>query len=257
MQVSLTARTTMSAEQRRRVTRRLEALEPLASSPILAAYVRIDRDDNPSIARPCHAEGEIDVNGHRIRAHVAGASTEMAIDDLGDHLERQLRRLAERRITRRRETGEAQPGEWRHGDLPTQRPEYFPRPPEQRQVVRRKTFALEPMTPLQAAADMVDLDHDFYLFHDVRTDDDAVVHRLREDGRLGLIEAGESAPETDRRWLVVEPNRFSEPVVLEAAIEEMTGIDHRFLYFVDADRARGAVIYRRYDGHYGLIEAQP
>lgn len=26
-----------------------------------------------------------------------------------------------------------------------------------------------------------------------------------------------------------------------------------FLFFLDADRGRGAVLYHRYDGHYGLI----
>jgi ribosome-associated translation inhibitor RaiA len=256
VQVSVTARTMMSEKQKRHAAQRLEALEPLAASPVPGAHVRIDRDDNPSIALPYHAEGEIDVNGHLVRAHVVGPSADVALDGLGDPLERRLRRVAERRVTRHRETGEAERGEWRHGDLPTQRPEFFPRRPEERQVVRRKTFALEPMTPLQAAADMVDLDHDFYLFHDARTDDDAVVHRLRDYGRLGLIEPAASAPTTDRRWLVVEPNRFAEPVGRETAIEKMNVVGHRFLHFVDADTERGTVIYRRYDGHHGLIEAR-
>jgi ribosome-associated translation inhibitor RaiA len=256
MQVAVTARTTMSPEQKRRATQRLEALEPLASGPVLGAHVWVDRDDNPSIARPYHAEGEINVNGHLVRAHVVGPSTDVALAGLCDRLERQLRRLADRRVTHRRETGEAQPGEWRHGDLPAQRPEFFPRPPEERRVLRRKTFAVEPMTPMQAAADMVDLDHDFYLFHDARTGNDAVVHRLRDDGRLGLIESAATAPSTGHRWLVVESNRFSEPVALPTAIEEMNAVDHRFLYFVDRDSGRGNVIYRRYDGHYGLVEAR-
>ncbi|HEU4975699.1 MAG TPA: HPF/RaiA family ribosome-associated protein [Baekduia sp.] len=257
MQVSVTARTPISPEQQRRAVERLEALEPLAASPVLAARVRIDRDDNPSIARPYHAEGEIDVNGRIVRASVVGASADVALDELGDRLQRQLRRLAERRTTRRQETGEPEPGAWRHGDLPSRRRDVFPRVPDEREVLRRKTFALEPMTPVQAAADMVDLDHDFYLFRDARSDGDAVIHRLRDDGRMGLIAAASTAPAADGRWLAVEPNRFSEPVALQAALDEMAEVDHRFLFFVDRDTGRGAVLYRRYDGHYGLIEAQP
>ncbi|WP_340687998.1 hypothetical protein [Amycolatopsis coloradensis] len=29
------------------------------------------------------------------------------------------------------------------------------------------------------------------------------------------------------------------------------------LFFVDADRGRGSVLYHRYDGHYGLITPTP
>jgi len=255
MQVSVTARTTMSADQKRRAAERLEALEALASGRVLGAQVRVDRDDNPSIARPFHAEGEIDVNGHIVRAHVVGPSTDAALDSLADRLERQLRRAAERRVARRRETAAAEIGQWRHGDLPTERPAFFPRPADERRVVRHKSFALESMTPVQAAADMFDLDHDFFLFRDARTGTDAVIHRLREDGHVGLIEPGGTPPRVDARWLVVEPNRFSEPVALQTAIEEMDAVNHRFLYFVNRDGGRGSVIYRRYDGHYGLIEA--
>ena len=101
MQVSVTARTTVSPQQKRRAAQRIEALEPLASSPVLGAHVRIDRDDNPSISRPYHVEGEIDVNGHLVRAHVVGPSADAAIDDLADRLERQLRDVADRRIDRK------------------------------------------------------------------------------------------------------------------------------------------------------------
>jgi hypothetical protein len=34
----------------------------------------------------------------------------------------------------------------------------------------------------------------------------------------------------------------------------MDALDHRFLYFTDAETGRGCVLYLRYDGHYGLIE---
>ena len=38
------------------------------------------------------------------------------------------------------------------------------------------------------------------------------------------------------------------------ARQEMDLLDHRFLYFIDADDGRGKVLYLRYDGDYGLVE---
>jgi len=256
MQVLVTAGTTMSAEQKQRVVERVEAIEPLAASPVLGARVRVTRADNPAVAHAYRAEGEIDVNGRLVRAHGRGPSADAAFDALTDRLERQVLRLAERRTTKRRESGEVEPGTWRHGTLPSERFEFFPRPHEEREVLRRKTFALEPMTPLQAAADMVDLDHDFYLFQEASTGEDAVIHRLREDGRLGLIAPAAAVSAGDEQWMAIEPNRFSEAVAVDTAVDEMNAVNHRFLYFVDRDNERGAVIYRRYDGHYGLIEAR-
>jgi len=46
------------------------------------------------------------------------------------------------------------------GDLPTARPEYFDRPAEDRQLVRHKTYAIDELTPDEAAFDMDQLDYD-------------------------------------------------------------------------------------------------
>ena len=34
----------------------------------------------------------------------------------------------------------------------------------------------------------------------------------------------------------------------------MNAVEHRFVFFENAATGRGSVIYRRYDGLYGLIE---
>jgi hypothetical protein len=46
----------------------------------------------------------------------------------------------------------------------------------------------------------------------------------------------------------------SSSIDLRTAVAEMNAVSHRFLFFEDATTGRGSVIYRRYDGHYGLIE---
>jgi hypothetical protein len=42
---------------------------------------------------------------------------------------------------------------------------------------------------------------------------------------------------------------------LGSAVERLNETDERSLFYVDAESDRGAVLYRRYDGHYGVIEA--
>ena len=47
---------------------------------------------------------------------------------------------------------------------PTHRPGYFPRPVDERRVIRRKSFTLAPCTVDEAAVEMDLLDYDFHLF---------------------------------------------------------------------------------------------
>jgi hypothetical protein len=79
-----------------------------------------------------------------------------------------------------REHADEKVGAW------TDRPDYFPRAPEERGIVRRKTFATHPLTPAEAAEEMEFLDHDFYLFIERETGADAVTYH-RDDGQLGVI----------------------------------------------------------------------
>lgn len=212
-------------------------------------------EPNPRLERPARAEAELDVNGRLVCGRVAAATMPQAIGELAERLERQLSDFSDRRARLRKRTA-AQPeqGEWRHGTPVAPRPAYFPRPAGERELIRRKTFALEPLDALQAVSEMLDLDHDFYLYRDAHTDTDAVVHK-REDGRIGLIDqsgADERQPTDD--GLVYERSRNDEPVTLESAISEMDALSHRFMFFTDAGSGRGNVIYMRYDGNYGLIE---
>jgi hypothetical protein len=41
---------------------------------------------------------------------------------------------------------------------------------DEREIIRRKSFAFSPMSSEQAAGALEDLDHDFFLFHDADTD---------------------------------------------------------------------------------------
>ena len=54
---------------------------------------------------------------------------------------------------------------------------------------------------------------------------------------------------------MVKVKRFGiEPMFEEDAISRMEELGHAFFVFVNAENERVAVLYRRRDGRYGLIE---
>jgi putative sigma-54 modulation protein len=54
---------------------------------------------------------------------------------------------------------------------------------------------------------------------------------------------------------VTKVKRFAiEPMFEEDAVARMEELGHAFFVFVDAETERIAVLYRRRDGHYGIIE---
>lgn len=254
MDVDVTARGEVSEDARELAAEKIGALDRYVNARLLRAHVVLHQEANPRIQRPARAEGEVLLDGTMVRAHVASFDMRTAIDLLAQRLERQLRSFVERRVTERDQGPSSGPGEWRRGDAPTARPAYFPRPPEERQVVRQKSIAVGEMDAVQAAEEMEMLDHDFYLFREVSPGVDAVVHR-RDDGRIGVIgPAGTGWSGPDEYGFVCEDSRGPEPRSLEDVVAEMNELNHRFLYFVDEPSGRARVIYLRYDGHYGLIE---
>ena len=187
---------TYAREKISRVTR-------FVSDPIRSAQVTLRVAGDPARARPVVAQASLDVDGTLVRAHVAAHDMREAIDLLEDRLRDQLEHLAERRhALRTRGPRAAQPHEWRHGDAPTHRPPYFDRPPEERRVVRRKTFAPHALSPAEAAEEMDRLDYDFHLFMCADTGTACAVSR-RPDGRIAIASTGSLPPAQD--WLAPEP----------------------------------------------------
>ncbi len=230
---------------------KVEHVVRLAHEPILSANVVLTRSPDPAVERSARAEASFDVNGTPVRAHAIAADMFAAVDALEEKLERNLVQHADRLRTRHRWIGEASAHEWRHGDLPTRRGDSYPRPADQREVVRRKTFALQEMTPDEAAFDMDVLGHDFYLFKDLQSGKDAVVYR-NGNGRFAI--QGDLVPYAEHDTLVTVAS--AAPELSEAdAIARLTLSGEGFLFYLDPDSARGRVLYLRYDGHYGLITA--
>ncbi len=102
-----------------------------------------------------------------------------------------------------------------------------------------------------AAFEMGQLDHDFYLFRDVASGEDSVLARDGTGYRLQHLgpTVASSSSELD---VAVDP-RPAPTFTVEQAIELLDGSGERFVFFASAQTGRGNVLYRRYDGHYGLI----
>ena len=146
------------------------------------------------------------------------------------------------------------PHEWRHQSEPTHRPGYFPRPVDERRVIRRKSFTLAPCTVDEAAVEMDLLDYDFHLFTEKGTGFAGVLYRAGPTGyRLALvIPASPDQLAPFELPLTISPQP-APCLTVEQATERLGLLGLPFLFFIDAAQGRASVLYHRYDGHYGLI----
>jgi hypothetical protein len=104
----------------------------------------------------------------------------------------------------------------------------------------------------EAAYDLDMSGHDFYLFTLSETGTDAVLH-YRSDGRLGVqLPEGVDVRATDEQVVTSAAPTLST----DAAIERLEAGDEPFVFFLRPDTGRGEVVYRRYDGNWGLITSQ-
>ena len=235
---------------------RFESLERYAGHPLIGGRMTL-RHIGASADNSHVADASVLFDGRLLAAHAAGPSAAAAADAVVERLRRQLRRAADTEVTRREERATIAAAIETLEPDPDLRPQARLKPPEERAIVQRRTYAPGPEPTLSAVADMLDLDEEFHLFVHTRTGEDVVVYR-RDDDRIGLIHppGSELADEGDDVVVVPEPSRYSEPLTLETARAEMDELNHRFLYFIDTADGRGKVLYLRHDGDYGLVEPQ-
>ncbi|MFW6205448.1 MAG: sigma 54 modulation/S30EA ribosomal C-terminal domain-containing protein [Actinomycetota bacterium] len=236
-----------------RARTKIDELTRYTPEPILHARVRLSRSHNPAVERPVIAQANLDVNGRLLRAQVSAPTGYEAVDELDQRLRRQLRRMARHWEAKRGARPKPEPNEWRHISAPTERPPHYPLPEHERRVVRHKTFGPGLATPDEAVFDLDMLDYEFYLFTEEETGQDSVIYRGGPTGyRMAQVD-----PEPDRTWSTAVPLTVSEqPAPILTVAEAQTRLDATglpFLFFAEPETGRGRVLYRRYDGHYGLI----
>jgi len=205
--------------------KRIEHLLTKTPGHLLHVAVTLSMDHNPANVRPAGIEIAVDVNGMPVRVHVAAATPGEAADLAVDRLQRRLVLLRERQRTRHRAIRRAVEQQGRQADTKAAA--------EDQLVIRRRAFAPEPITPEEAAYRMELLDYDFYLFTDVATGADSAVSRLPD----GDFEVDDRPP----------------TLTTAEAKERLRAGGERFVFYRDKEAGRGRVLYRRYDGSFGLI----
>jgi ribosome-associated translation inhibitor RaiA len=221
--------------------------------PILHARVKISVAADPAVTRPALAQANLDVNGRMLRAHVAGTTPREAVDLLYERLRLRLGRMNQHWEARRGGRPVPAAHEWRHGTEAEERPAFWPRPPEQREIVRHKAYELARATPDEAVFDMEHLDYDFHLFTDLSSGQDAVVYRAGPTGyRLARLHPAGAAEPVSAVPLTVSAQSAPRLSTGEA-IDRLNLTGWPFVFYADIDSGRARLLYRRYDGHYGLI----
>lgn len=122
----------------------------------------------------------LNADGLLVRGEERAEDVRSAIEGLVDKLERRIKKSRSKMIERYRQAPETRAA-WEEGTAEatgeTSRP----------LLVRTKRFAVKPMSPEEAAAQMELLGHDFYVFTNAETEQVNVLYR-RKDRNYGLIE---------------------------------------------------------------------
>jgi putative sigma-54 modulation protein len=167
--------------------RKLGRLERLldGETPLL---LELSNEKHRSAADAHIADVTLVAHGRTMRSQASGSTYQAAIDAVVDKVERQAvdtkkkpmvhhRPVEEKDLLRRIADGTADEG-------------------RERRIVKTKRFAITPMFEEDAAAEMDDLGHDFFVFVNAENERLAILYR-RRDGDLGMIEpslGGEYTP---------------------------------------------------------------
>ncbi|RDI55235.1 sigma 54 modulation/S30EA-like ribosomal protein [Nocardia mexicana] len=223
-----------------------------ASEPVLSARVRLTGDEGWSTDSVV-AQANVNIAGRAVRVQVTAASTREAVDLLQARLRARLARLSRNWEALRGNRSGTAAHEWRHDGIPRARLPYFPRPADERQVVRHKSYALAEETADEAAFDMELMDYDFHLFTESGSHVDSVLYRAGPSG-YRMAQVYPSPDEVTRGSVPMSTSPWSAPALsVEGAIVRLELTGWPFVFFRHRALDRGCVLYHRYDGHYGLI----
>ncbi|WP_031079283.1 HPF/RaiA family ribosome-associated protein, partial [Streptomyces sp. NRRL WC-3742] len=130
---------------------KLAAVVERLHEPVLAARVKLTQEANHAVVKPSLAQAVVDLDGRPVRAHVAAATMPEAIDLLQDRLTARLARVRQHRdLHRRAATQPTGPDAWSDAAGHEHRPHRHGRSPEERRIVRHKSYSLARQTPWAA-----------------------------------------------------------------------------------------------------------
>ena len=143
------------------------------------ALVELSVEQHRSASDSHIVEVTLVIDGRTLRTHAAAVSHQAGVDEVVDKLER--RAVDHREKPRVRARPEQEKQILRRIADGTATNEREP------QIVKTKRFAIEPMFEEDAATQMEELGHQFFVFVNAETERVCILYR-RNDGNLGLIE---------------------------------------------------------------------
>jgi ribosome-associated translation inhibitor RaiA len=234
---------------------RIADVSSRAHEPVEFARAKLTQSANPANERPAAVQANLDLPSHVVGAHVAAPTMSQAIDLVHERLAHQLDRLTRRSQAGRGGSAKTEDGhEWWHGHEPTNRPAYYPRPMDERRIVREKSLALRPETREDAAAEMDLMDYDFHLFTDADTGLESVIYRA---GATGYRLASASPPPEHAQERITVSEQPGQRLSVAEARDRLELAGWPFVFFVDSADGHASVLYHRFDGHYGLLKPAP
>lgn len=231
--------------------RKIGGLAKFTHQPVTQARVRLTSYANSGRPKPVVAQANLQLKGRRIRAQVEASTAYEAIDALQDR----LRRILEHTPRHWPSHGRFAHMVGEHHGLPA-----VPQWPaeseadDMHRIIRRKSFTV-PVLSIDDAAEELDLlDYNFHLFTDKSTGRDSLLCRSGPTGYRLVQTAPTPLEQMPRIHAPITISTTAPPELsVPNAVERLNTLDVPFLFFVDAAQGRGSVLYRRYDGHYGLV----
>ncbi|MCP3936841.1 MAG: hypothetical protein GY708_15880 [Actinomycetia bacterium] len=239
----------VSAASLSRAIEKVTAVADRCREPIHHVELRLVADGRAGRSKPALAESTLATKRKPVRAHVAAASVDEAVDLLVDRLRRRLERYEDRLHREHQRSRSAVDAHFSDGNG---RPEFIDLPRDYREIVRSKSFSDGSMTVEEALFDLQQLDHSFYVFSSIDCGCDCMIERSTDGFVLRSVDpdqyGGGEMPRGVRRSDSVAPT-----LGLDEAREflDATGADR--IFHRDPGDSRGQVLYRRFDGHYGLV----
>lgn len=230
---------------------RLRCILHTTDEPVGSARVRIVRYCGPRAPHSLVAQANLALSDRPVRAQVVAPGAIEAVAALLGRLRQHLRELARYRRDPRVQHSFFPPPQGRFGLESGRQPRTFPSPHPQ--IVRRKAVLLTHRDVDEAAFDMDMMDYDFHLFVESGTGEDSVLCRVTpNEYRLAPLHRSPHAPAGHNLAISIDEHPAPRWDVGEA-VRRMSGSRRPYLFFQDSQLGRGAVLYRRYDGHFGLI----
>ena len=225
--------------------------------PVRRCTVRLEHGLDPHHVRRAKARLSVDLDGTPVFAHAEGETVDVAADLAATRLHEQLRKQIDRRQDARRHGSALSEAELAQPASASVQPAPRSIPREDRRVEERISFGPPTSTVDEAIFDLTALGYRFHLFVETLSGDDAIVRRHddREDAYvLRFVHGvGTGQPEASSVADIEIDVKPTPHLTVTEATDLLDIAGHDDVFFLDTETERGSVVYRRLDGHLGLI----